>query len=199
MIKNMVFDLGGVLIDFNEKNYLQKIGLNKDDVLLFSNIIFHSSDWGDYNTSKYNLLETKNNLIKKYPTYTQKINYIFDNLDFQYILFEIKDTAKYLIELKKKNYNIFVLSDASKDCYEYFKIFEFFKFVDGAVYSFEVGFNKPNEKNYTTLLNKYNLIPEETIFIDDKLENIDMANKFNIHAILFTNLEDLKNKILKLL
>lgn len=199
MIKNIVFDLGGVLIDFNEKNYLQKIGLNKDDVLLFSKIIFHSSDWGDYNTSKYNLLETKNNLIKKYPTYTQKINYIFDSLDFKYILFEIKDTAKYLIELKKENYNIFVLSDASKDCYEYFKKFEFFKFVDGAVYSFEVGSNKPNGKNYTTLLNKYNLIPEETIFIDDKLENIEMAKNFNIHAILFTNLEDLKNKILKLL
>ena len=73
MIKNILFDLGGVLIDFNEKNYLQKIGLNKDDVLLFSKIIFHSSDWGDYNTSKYNLQETKNNLLKKYPTYTQKI------------------------------------------------------------------------------------------------------------------------------
>ena len=83
----------------------------------------------------------------------------------------------------------------SVDSYSYNKEFELFDYIDGGVYSFEIGSTKPNDNNYKTLLEKYKLIPDETIFIDDKLENIKAANKFGIHGVQFTTLDEVKRKI----
>lgn len=57
----------------------------------------------------------------------------------------------------------------------YNKQFKFFDYITGGVYSFEIGTTKPNKNNYKVLLEKYNLIPEETIFIDDRLNNIEVV------------------------
>lgn len=107
----------------------------------------------------------------------------------------MKDTTNYLKELKNKGYAIYILSDLSIDSYNYNKQFDFFNDVIGDVYSFEIGSTKPNKKNYETLLSKYNLIAKETIFIDDRLDNIQAANTFGIHGIQFTSLEDVKKQI----
>lgn len=110
----------------------------------------------------------------------------------------MKKTSKYLKELKDKGYNIYILSDLSIDSYNYNKRFKFFDYINGSIYSFEIGTTKPNENNYKTLLEKYNLIPKETIFIDDNLNNIEAANKFGIHVIQFTTLDNVKEKVASL-
>ena len=199
MIKNIVFDLGGVLVDFKPENYLSHIGFDKDDIDIFTGIVFYSEEWCEYNTAKYTIKQTAENIIKKYPQYEEKINKIIDNIDYKYLLFEITNTAEYLKKLKKEGYNVYVLSDLSLDSYEYNKQFNFFEMVQGGVYSFEVGATKPNDKNYKTLLEKYKLIPEETVFIDDKFENIKAANKFGIHGIQFTTLDEVKKQVYSLL
>lgn len=110
----------------------------------------------------------------------------------------MKDTSNYLKELKDKGYNIYILSDLSIDSYNYNKQFKFFDYITGGVYSFEIGTTKPNKNNYKVLLEKYSLIPEETIFIDDRLNNIEAANDFGIHGIQFTTLNKVKEEINKL-
>ena len=107
----------------------------------------------------------------------------------------MKDTANYLKDLKDKGYNIYILSDMNADSYKYNIKFNFFNYVDGGVYSFEIGTTKPNKNNYLTLLKKYNLVPEETIFIDDRLENVNSADNYGIHGIQFTTLEEVKKKV----
>lgn len=198
MIKNIVFDLGGVLIDFKPERYLVHLGLNTEEVTLFTKMLFWSKEWSEYNSSKYDAQQTKKNLMQNNPQYANKIQEIFDKIDYQYILFEMKDTVNYLRELKSKGYVIYILSDLSIDSYNYNKRFDFFNKVSGGVYSFEIGSTKPNPKNYETLLSKYSLIAEETIFIDDKLDNIQAANAFGIHGIQFTSLSDVKKQIMVL-
>lgn len=195
MIKNIVFDLGGVLIDFKPERYLEHIGFSEEDINLFTKIIFYGKEWNEYNSSKLNVKQTEENLIKNYPQYSDKIKKIFDNIDYKYILFEMKDTSNYLKELKDKGYNIYILSDLSIDSYNYNKQFNFFDYVIGGVYSFEIGTTKPNKNNYKVLLEKYNLIPEETIFIDDRLNNIEVANNFGIYGIQFLTLDSIKEEI----
>lgn len=195
MIKNIVFDLGGVLVDYNPEKYLVHLGFSKEDVKFFSRIIFYGKEWNQYNSSIYNLEQTKNTLIKNYPKYSNKIEKICNNIDYKYILFEMKDTANYLKDLKDKGYNIYILSDMNADSYKYNIKFNFFNYVDGGVYSFEIGTTKPNKNNYLTLLKKYNLVPEETIFIDDRLENVNSADNYGIHGIQFTTLEEVKKKV----
>ncbi|MCI8760979.1 MAG: HAD family phosphatase [Clostridia bacterium] len=195
MIKNIVFDLGGVLIDFKPEKYLEHIGYSEEEVSFFTTMIFWSSEWSEYNSSKYDDRRTKENLIKRNPQYASEIENIFNKIDYQYILFEKKDTVHYLKELKSRGYHIYLLSDLSIDSYNYNKQFDFFNDIIGGVYSFEVGSTKPNKKNYETLLSKYQLIPEETIFIDDRLENVKAADNCGIHGIQFTTLEDVKEQI----
>lgn len=194
-MKNIVFDLGGVLIDFKPERYLEHIGYSEEEVSFFTAMIFWSSEWSEYNSSKYDARQTKENLIKRNPQYASEIENIFNKIDYQYILFEKKDTVHYLKELKSRGYRIYLLSDLSIDSYNYNKQFDFFNDVIGGVYSFEVGSTKPNKKNYETLLSKYQLIPEETIFIDDRLENVKVADNCGIHGIQFTTLEDVKEQI----
>lgn len=195
MIKNIVFDLGGVLIDFKPEVFLEKLGYNPKEVEYFTKIIFYGKEWDNYNASKLNANQTKNELIQHYPQNVMDIQKIFDNINYKYILFEIKNTVEYLKELKNEGYHIYILSDLSKDSYEYNKQFNFFQYIDGGIYSFEINSTKPNKNNYQTLLNKFNLIPTETIFIDDRLNNIEAANEFGIIGILFTNLNEVKQKI----
>ena len=198
MIKNIVFDLGGVLVDFNPKRYLDHIGLSSEEADFYSKIIW-GKEWMDYNANKYSFKELKQLLINNNPEYREKLNEILTNIDYHYILSEKTDTAEYLKELKQKGYNIYVLSDLSKESLIYNKEFDFFEFVDGGVYSFEVGSNKPNENNYKTLLNTYNLLPNETIFIDDNINNIDAANNLGIIGIQFTDLNKVKEEISNLI
>lgn len=198
MIKNIVFDLGGVLIDFKPQKYLAHIGYTEEDIKLFTKIVFWGEEWNEYNSSKLNAMQTVQKLIQNYPQYANKIREIFNKINYKYILFEKKDTSNYLKELKDKGYNIYILSDLSVDSYNYNKEFEFFNYIEGGVYSFEIGTTKPNKNNYKILLEKYNLIPEETIFIDDKLNNIEAANDFGIHGIQFETLDDVKEKVKRL-
>ena len=65
-------------------------------------MIFWSSEWSEYSSSKYDARQTKENLIKRNPQYTDEIENIFNKIDYQYILFEKKDTVHYLKELKSK-------------------------------------------------------------------------------------------------
>ena len=61
MIKNVVFDLGGVLIDYRPESYLEHIGFSKDDVSLFTKIVFYGKEWDEYNSSKYDICDTEEN------------------------------------------------------------------------------------------------------------------------------------------
>ena len=199
MIKNIVFDLGNVLIDFKPQIFLAYLGFNEEDIKLFNNIVFAGKEWNMYNQSKYDANEVHSALINNYPEYTDKINTIFQNIDYNYILFLKHDVSDYLKELKKQRFNIYILSDLSVDSYNHNRNFKFFNYIDGGVYSFEIGSTKPNKANYLELLNKYNLIANETIFIDDKIENVEAANKVGIHGIQFISLDSLKDNISKLI
>ena len=91
------------------------------------------------------------------------------------------------------------MSNISIDSYEFVSKYDFFNYIDGGVYSYEVKVSKPKELIYKTLLQKYNLIPEETIFIDDSLKNIEIAQKNGINAIQHIDIEQTKKSINELL
>ena len=199
MIKNIVFDLGGVLVDFNPKTLFEHLGIPEEKKELYGKIIFCSREWDKYNCGLFDAKQVKEAIIEKNPEYSEGIKYIFENLDYSHLLFEKTDTAEYLKTLKNEGYNIYLLSDLSKESFEYNASMEFFKDIKGGIYSFEVGSTKPDDNNYERLLKDFNLIPDETIFIDDRLKNIEAANKFGIHVILFTSLGEVKDKVSRLL
>ncbi len=198
-IKNIVFDLGRVLIDFNPEEYMQSLGLSEKQISDLISIFFADGDWnkydrGDYHRVKY-LLDA---LVKKHPDYEKELN-LFLNNDWVKIHTLKEDTVSYLTQLKTEGYRIYVLSNLSNDSYDYVSKYDFFRLVDGAVFSCFERVCKPEEKIYRVLLERYSLIPDETIFFDDLPANIAKADEMGIHGILFTSFDEAKARADKLL
>lgn len=139
MIKNIIFDLGGVLIDFKPEKYLKYIGLNDEEIILYKKMIWGSKEWylGDKGTLSYpKIIEA---ICKKNPIYSNKLRYILNNKNNDYILFEAQYAYNYLLNFKKQGYNIYFLSNVNKVDLKYDKDhFKIFELIDGAVYSAEV-------------------------------------------------------------
>ena len=196
MIKNIIFDLAGVIFDFNPKKYIQNFGYDEKNTEILLKEVFWGKEWMELATKpKGTFKEVKEKIKKRIPEYSKEIDEL-ENGNWLSILTIRKDEELFFKEVKTNGFNVYILSDLSKECYDYdITLSDVFQVADGATYSFEVGSNKPNTNNFTTLLNKYDLIPNESIFIDDNPNNIKTANELGIHGIVFKNLEQCKKEL----
>ena len=195
MIKNIVFDLGEVLIGFEPMKYLKPFGFDDDTNKILSDIIFYSKEWEACNAGKY----AKNTdivgiLCEQHPDYAEKIRLVLTE-NWVKMLTRKEETIAFLKELKSRNFKIYILSNLSKESHNFIKQYDFFELVDGGVYSYAEKVCKPEIKIYEKLLDKYHLSPEETIFIDDNEKNIKVAEKMGIHGVLFDELEQTKKEV----
>jgi putative hydrolase of the HAD superfamily len=198
MIKNIVFDLGRVLVEFDPLTYIKGFGFN-DAVSerLFAAVFgkdWYLHDRGDYKT----ITDLRGALEQKYPDLALEIRTVLTG-DWVKIHYLKTETADYMAELKRRGYGIYILSNLSVESYEFIRQYEFFHTVDGGVFSYQERSCKPEEKIYRVLLDRYGLIPDETVFLDDNADNIAEANRLGIHGILFTDLAAAKAETERLL
>lgn len=200
MIKNIIFDLGGVLLDFKPEVYLKSIGLSNEEAKLFVKLIWGSSEWSKSDRGQISYEKIIDGVSSNNPKYADKLRYALENKDNSLILSENFEACEYFKELKLKGFKLYFLSNVNPYDLKYDKEnFEIFKLIDGGVYSSEIGYIKPEKECYEELLNKYNLIPEESIFIDDILENVEASKNLNIHSVHFKTLEQVKLDVEKII
>lgn len=194
MIKNIIFDLGNVLISFDTKKYVESFDIDADTAEKLSKIIF-SPRWNDYDRGIIkNSDELAEIYIKENPEYEEGIRLLLNKCWVK--LNTLKpDTQEYFKELKARGYGVYILSNLNYDAWEFVKQFDFYSLADGAVYSCLEGMCKPEEGLYKTLLERYDLNPDECVFMDDMPANIAAAEKLGIHGIVFTSLEETKKKL----
>lgn len=198
MIKNVVFDLGRVLVDFYPLQYLDELGFDEDQKNKLNDIIFESKDWSEYDRGIYlHNTDIAKKLINEHPELEKEINLVLKD-DWVKMHYLREDVVEFLKTLKLQGMNTYILSNLSKDSYDFISKLDFFKYVDGGVFSYEINICKPDEGIYKALLERYDLKPEETAFFDDKLENIESAKKLGIQGIQFISLDDVKEKFYKL-
>ena len=166
MIKNIIFDLGNVIIKGTHSSIITELAKNEEERNFIKYKFLKSPEWNlmDLGRLKFkNLIETS--LHKWYK-----------NL---YVNEDIVEIAK---KLKAQSYNIYVLSNMAKATYEYLKSIEFFKLCNGIVISAYENVKKPDERIFKILLERYNLKAEECLFIDDDDTNrsYSMANELGI-------------------
>lgn len=112
---------------------------------------------------------------------------------------EVEGTRKIIEDLKKRGYKLGLLSNHVKEWVEYCELtYDYHKLFHEKVYSYMVGFSKPNLDIFLALLRKLDVKPKECLFIDDYIKNIEAANKLGMETIQFTSAEDLKKRLLKL-
>ena len=186
MIKNIILDVGGVILDDSKEN-IDKI-LKKD-----SKEIYKKAFGGNFKKCLLGEMTVDEHikLLKEDKDY-EDINYILNkkNLKITYPLF--KENYEYIKTLKNKGYKLFILSNITEDSYLYMKEEKLLDIMDGGIYSYQEHLVKPDEKIYELIIKKYNLKKEETIFFDDKEKNVEAAKKCNIKSIKFETIEDIK-------
>ena len=181
MIKNVVFDLGGVVVGRDFDNLAKLAG----DAFSFLAGHEFPAYWHDFDAGLYTREEVAQLLANdrkcSIDEAQDKIQKLLE------LLQEVPETREFIKELKAEGKRTFVLSNMSPEFYAHLKQFEVFNYFDGEVVSGYEHINKPDSRIYQILLERYNLNPAETLFADDKPVNTAAAAEFGIHTVTFGN------------
>lgn len=197
MIKNIIFDVGQVLVKVRWLEVMQELGFDKEMTERVANATVRSSAWGEYDRSLRSYEDILAEFISNDPEVEKEIR-LFMEHEAESIR-EFPYAKEWVKSFKGKGYKCYVLSNYPKRTFEMTRSERFFEeYMDGAVYSCDVQMIKPEKEIYQTLLENYDLIPEECVFIDDNLANVEAAKKLQIHAIPFTTKENAEQELEKL-
>ena len=197
MIKNIVFDIGDVLVGYSPKKEVESLGTNLKRIEEANRLIREDKIWREYINGLTTIEEVLPYYTNLYKEYKLEFEIIFKKENQKYIVYEIKNNTK-ILEALSKRYNIYILSNINKDICEYImENFEFRNKIQGGIYSFKEHISKPDKRIFESLINAYSINPEETVYIDDKEKNIATANELGFRGIqckLEDNLEELLKK-----
>lgn len=196
-IDTIVFDLGGVLVDWNpEYVYREVFEGDQEKVDWFLNNIC-TSHWNVEQDAGRSLSDATEFLVNKHPEYETWIRIYYDRWE-DMLAGVIRETEEILNQLKKSNkYRLIALTNWSAETFPIaLNRFSFLKQFEGIIVSGTEKTRKPFPKIYKTLIERYHLTPENCVFIDDNLENIIAAEKLNIKGIQFKSAEQLKKELI---
>lgn len=197
MIKNVIFDLGRVLIDWNPRGYLEKKINDEKKIQILFDEIFASQEWQDLDRGTISEEEAIRRFKDRCPTCHAEIDDMFENI--VELIPPLEKNIKTFEEVASK-YDTFILSNFGHRNFELvFNKYPWFKLFKGKVVSSHVKMLKPEKEIYLELMNKYSLNPEETIFIDDTLVNVEASEALGIKTIHYTGEEDLREMLKKII
>ena len=198
-IKNIIFDLGGVLIDWNP-DYVFLSAFKDDRVKLKE---FYEKvctfEWNENQDAGYSINKATEDRIKIFPEYEDQIRMYYGRWE-EMIGGEITEVVRILKNIVRENkFRVLALTNWSAETFPIaLKKFDFLHLFEGIVVSGTEKTRKPFSDIYKIILNRYNLIASESIFIDDNIRNIKAANKFGIKTIHFKNPLKLKSDLKKI-
>lgn len=201
MIKNIVFDIGQVLASFKWQQFiLDMTGQNKELSERIGRATVAGPFWDELDRGILSQNEIVELCVQHDKGIEKEIRQFFNTR--KEIVKEYPYAPVWIKELKAREYMVYILSNYSEQAYLHLKnISEFPGLVDGAVISYEVKVIKPEAQIYEILLDKYSLVPEETVFLDDREVNVRGAEKAGMTGIHFTDYEsaraELENKLAK--
>ena len=185
-VKKFLFDLGNVFFDWNPEKILKPI-FNDDERMNFfiKNISFPLLDTRC--DAGITIEVAVNDAVKKFPDFEKEIKLYYPNHGNMVGGF-FQKTVDVFYKVKNLNYPCYVLSNWSAETYEGMEDqYPFLKEFDGKIISGRDFLIKPDSAIYELAISRFDLIPEETLFIDDRLDNIEAAQKLNFQTIHLTD------------
>ena len=188
MIKTIIFDIGNVLAGFAWKPYFESFGYSKEILERMAKATVESCVWSAYDRGAMTDEELMEAFIQNDPEIEKQLREALTNISG---MLEKYDYAiPWVKELKEKGYQVLVLSNfshkAHEDCQN---VLGFLDYVDGGILSYRDKVIKPEPEIYQLLIDRYQLVPEECVFLDDTPKNLEAAKVFGIHTIHFTDRE----------
>ena len=184
--KNIIFDLGGVMVDFDPNEYLMEMFHDPIVERKLYDMTFGSEEWQLVDKGEITRFAADTAMLER----TRICGFGFEGQEivdhWPNILRTRRSTVDIAAQLKAQGFAIYCLSNIAQDTAVLLQRRNFWELFDGEVLSCDVNMLKPQPEIYQALLEKYDLKAEECIFIDDNQKNVDAANALGIHAITMT-------------
>lgn len=193
-IKNVVFDIGNVLLKWKPREIIDKNFPKERNLNLLANKILESSIWTELNLGNV----TEKEAIK---LYNKNLNISIEQLthlieEAKHALIPIEGSLELLNKLYDLAIPLYCITDNVKEIMAFLKQrYDFFKKFKDIIVSAELGILKPAEAIYLHLIRKHNLISSETVFIDDLQKNVEGAKAVGMYGIHFTTASDCSAKL----
>ena len=199
MIRNIVFDFGNVLVNYDFDLFLKSIfGDRKEEMAAFKAVACTPENMDRYDKGDQPFPEVVADLCAQYPQWEPEWREFTDR-HVDVVLGEVPGMRDLISRLREAGYGIYGLSNWSCIIYQVMERFDILSVFDGRVISSEEKLIKPDEAIYHRLCDKYHLREEECLFIDDKLENVEGARRAGMSSLLFTDAAHLEEELQQVL
>ena len=198
MIKNIVLDVGRVLVHWDPVQGLKSLGYDKDTVIAVNEGIVESGLWDMEDEGKLPGEEILKTFIDAMPEYREAIVDFWNNLDKSIWAYE--DSCDWIKRMKAAGYRVYILSNYGEETYRQTResAMSFLDIVDGVIFSYKYQLIKPHAEIYEKLFEVYGLERSECVFIDDRKVNIEAAIKAGMSGIVYRNREQAEEALQKM-
>ena len=197
MYKNIVFDIGGVLVDYDPKGYLSKLFNNAELEEFLYSIIFDSEEWKLLDQGKITRALAERRMLEAAGPHRYEAQLVLD--DWRELMTTKLDTVDLILALRHSGHHLYFLSNIPEDIYLMFQQRRrFMQLFEGGVPSFAAKTAKPDPEIFKLLLNTYELSPAETLFIDDSPTNISAAESLGMTGLQFKSATALHHSLIEL-
>lgn len=193
-IRNIIFDVGNVLIDFCWQAVCEQLGYSREIIETFDKYMITSGYWDQLDEGTIQQEDAIEEFVKAMPQYESEVREFWNHAeDFV----KEYDYAFSMIEgLKKKGYGVYLLSNYPLEMYKlHWPSFSFYSIVDGYVVSAVEKLRKPDKAIYKLLCDRYQLEEASCLFFDDRAVNVEAAISCGMKAKLFTGIETVEKTI----
>jgi len=195
MVNTIIFDLGNVLINWDPKLLYNQIFDSEEKTNHFLENIC-TLTWNEEQDAGRSLAAGTAALIKEYPEHKKEIEAYYDRW-VEMLNGPIEGTVGIFRKLKESGkYKFYALTNWSAELFPVaLREFDFLTWFDGIVVSGDEGIRKPHPDFYRIVFDRYQVKPEDALFIDDNLRNVEAARKMGIRSIRFTSAEELEKEL----
>ena len=178
MLKNIVFDLGNVLVKFDSNELIYSFFNEKQEEV---KSFYFDSLWDEYDQGLYSVEEMIEKGVKQFPELELSIKKLMYH--WTEFVIPLKDNVAYIKDLRRFGYKVYILSNIPEDDTKYLRSLGVFDNIDGGVFSYEYKKIKPDPEIFHILLKKYNLKASECLFLNDRKDNVVEAYNLGFETI----------------
>lgn len=195
MIKNLVFDVGNVLMSYDAEAYMKRLGFDEKTRDVVSRAMFQNPLWDETDRGVMSDRELEEGFVRNAPAeYEGAVRLAYQRASETISL--LPYATEWVKEMKERGYRLYILSNYSRKIYrETVDMMEFLPYMDGALFSYQCHLIKPQLQIYRYLCDTFRLVPDETVFLDDREDNVQGAVRAGIHAIRFTGYEQTRSRL----
>ena len=198
IINTIIFDLGGVLIDWNPRYVYRTIFKKEEEIdWFFENIATH--DWNENQDAGYPIAKGTEELVAKHPEWEKEIRAYYGRWE-EMLGGPIHETVEIFKRLKQNtDLKFYALTNWSAETFPVaLERFDFLHWFHGRLVSGEEKTRKPFPEFYQRLISKFSINPSQAIFIDDNVRNVEGGEALGIPGIHFTNAAELRIRLNKI-